>query len=66
MSKPKRPPMYAFLDALRRSGKCNMWDAGSHVERRFALSRQEAGKVVVAWMRDVKANGRFEDRTPEK
>jgi hypothetical protein len=42
-----------FLDKLRASGKVNMYAAGTELERRFGLSREDARAVLLQWMDDV-------------
>ena len=39
-----------YLEALRKSGKTNMFGAGVYLEDEFGLSRQDAKKVLLEWM----------------
>lgn len=44
-----------YLDALRESGKINMWAAGVPFASQFRdLSRDEASAIVGYWMRTFK------------
>lgn len=43
---------WIFLERLRRSGVTNMYGAGSWLEAEFGLSRNEARKVLVDWMKN--------------
>jgi len=43
--------VFAFLDALRDSGKVNMFGAGPYVQEAFDFSRQQAKQYVLAWMK---------------
>jgi hypothetical protein len=50
MSKPTQEEMFEYLVDLRDSGVVNMWGASPFLEDRFNLTRQEANKVLVAWI----------------
>ena len=39
-----------YLNALRRSGKTNMFGAGAYLERRFGINRKEAVIILGEWM----------------
>lgn len=39
-----------YLDGLRESGETNMWGAGIYLVREFALSKEEANKILTYWM----------------
>ena len=45
---------FKYLDKLRASGKVNMYAAGAELEERFALPRDDARKILIAWMDFVK------------
>lgn len=40
-----------FLDALRKSGKVNMFGASPSLIKKFHLSRDQAADVLKYWMR---------------
>lgn len=40
----------AYLNALRDSGKINMFGAGPYVQKKFGLSSSEARQIVMEWM----------------
>jgi len=42
---------YRFLVLLRNSGATNMYGAGQYLEEAYDLSREEARKILVAWMK---------------
>ena len=48
-----------FLDNLRKSGKINMWGAGSYVAKQFGITQKEAGIITTYWM------DTFSDRHPK-
>jgi|APGre2960657444_1045066.scaffolds.fasta_scaffold182751_1 hypothetical protein len=39
-----------FLEALRKSGKTNMFGAGVYLEDEFGLSKKDARQVLLDWM----------------
>jgi len=39
-----------FLEALRKSGKTNMFGAGVYLEDEFGLSKKDARQVLMDWM----------------
>jgi hypothetical protein len=39
-----------YLEALRDSGKTNMYAAGSWLQDQFGLSRDDARVILVQWM----------------
>ena len=43
---------WIFLEELRRSGVTNMFGAVPYIEARFGVSRDEASKILVDWMRN--------------
>jgi len=40
-----------YLDCLRESGVTNMWGASVYLEEEFKLDREEAGKILLYWMK---------------
>jgi len=44
--------VYAWLEAVRESGKINMFGAGRYLEKEFDLDRREAKRALADWMRD--------------
>ena len=45
------PEVFKCLDALRESGKINMFGAAPHVQEWFGLNKHEARYLVGEWMR---------------
>lgn len=41
---------YEFLEALRKSGKTNMFGAAPYLATRFNLSKKEAFGILSEWM----------------
>lgn len=41
---------YKFLEALRRTGVCNMYGASVYIEKIFKLSEKEAKEILCNWM----------------
>ncbi len=41
---------FDYLDALRLSGKVNMFGAGSYIENEFGVSRNDARSILKMWM----------------
>ena len=41
---------YKFLEALRRTGVCNMWGASIYLVEAFKLSEKEAGEILCNWI----------------
>ena len=41
---------YKFLEALRRTGVCNMWGASIYIEKIFELPEKEAGEILCNWI----------------
>lgn len=41
---------FEYLDHLRESGVCNMFGAGSYLEKEFDLDKKDARKVLVSWI----------------
>ena len=39
-----------YLEALRKSGKTNMFGAGVYLEDEFGLSKKDARQVLLDWM----------------
>lgn len=42
---------FSYLNVLRESGRTNMFGAGAYLMDEFGLTRQEARKVLMEWMR---------------
>lgn len=42
---------FDYLDDLRESGITNMFGAGEFLEEAFGLSKQEAQRILIEWMR---------------
>lgn len=41
---------YKFLEALRRTGVCNMWGASVYIEKTFELPEKEASDILCNWI----------------
>jgi len=41
---------FEFLDALRESGKTNMFGAGPYLMQAFGIDKREAKDIVLKWM----------------
>lgn len=41
---------YIFLEALRRTGVCNMYGASIYLEEVFQISKELSKKVLASWM----------------
>ena len=41
---------YKFLEALRRTGVCNMYGASVYLEECYNLSTKEARSILANWM----------------
>jgi len=48
------PDIYAYLDALRATGRINMMGAGVYLQRDFGLNRYEAKMAVLQWIKTFK------------
>lgn len=49
-----RKVYFDFLEDLRVSGVTNMFGAGPYLEEAFGLSKQEAQRILIEWMRSKK------------
>jgi hypothetical protein len=47
-------PYYKYLDALRASGRTNMFGAAPFLAEEHYLDLQEAKQIVLAWMAQFK------------
>ena len=47
-------PIYAYLNALRDSGRINMMGATPHLQDRFGLTRKEAKAALLNWIATFK------------
>lgn len=41
---------YKFLEALRRTGVCNMYGASVYIEKIFKFSEKEAKEILCNWI----------------
>lgn len=41
---------YKTLEAIRRSGICNMWEAASHLAEMEGISKEKAEEVLLEWI----------------
>ena len=56
---------FEYLDDLRDSGATNMFGAGQYIQKRYALTRNEARNVLGGWM-DTFSNGLTADKRAEE
>lgn len=42
--------IFSYLEDLRESGVCNMFNGATYLERQFGLSRREAQEKLLKWM----------------
>ena len=47
-------PIYAYLTALRDSGRINMFGATPYLQDRFGVTRKEATAALINWMNTFK------------
>lgn len=52
---------WIFLENLRRSGVTNMYGAAPYLEEMFDLTREEANKILLDWMRNYNRDDYEED-----
>lgn len=58
MPDSKRENYFAFLDALRESGRINMFGAVPFLRETFPeLSVEQANAVLISWMEEKSHNG---------
>jgi hypothetical protein len=53
---------FQFLDDLRESGITNMFGAASYLEDEFELSKKDAKKVLLDWMKTFDSQSTAEER----
>tara|TARA_R100000458_G_scaffold15891_1_gene13560 strand:+ start:326 stop:517 length:192 start_codon:yes stop_codon:yes gene_type:complete len=46
--------VYRFLDELQKSGITNMFGAAVDIQAEFYVTRQQARRLLAAWMSDKK------------
>ena len=46
---------YKFLEALRRTGVCNMFGAGVYLVEAFSITSKEANEILTNWMSNYEA-----------
>lgn len=51
---------FKYLDRLRESGRTNMFGAGKFLQFERGLSKQEASRVLSAWMRSFQTRHKEE------
>ena len=56
---------FEYLDNLRASGVTNMFGAGVYLEEDFGLSRAEAKKILLKWMRTFSPDKPMDGRVAE-
>lgn len=50
--KENLPEEWIYLEILRRSGVTNMFGAGPYLEDEFGISKTEARKILIDWMKN--------------
>ena len=50
--KENLPEEWIYLENLRRSGVTNMFSAGPYLEDEFGISKTEARKILIDWMKN--------------
>lgn len=46
---------YKFLEAIRRTGVCNMWGANIYLVEAFHMSTKESQEILVNWIENYDA-----------
>lgn len=46
---------YKFLEAVRRTGVCNMWGANIYLVEAFHMSNKESQEILVNWIENYDA-----------
>jgi hypothetical protein len=46
---------YKFLEAIRRTGVCNMWGAYIYLVEAFHMSNEESKEILVNWIENYSA-----------
>ena len=46
---------YKFLEAVRRTGACNMWGANIYLVEAFHMSNKESQEILVNWIENYDA-----------
>ena len=50
--KENLPEEWIYLETLRRSGVTNMFGATPYLEDEFGISKTEARKILIDWMKN--------------
>ena len=50
MTIKNKDEIFEYLDNLRESGICNMFESPNHVQKEFGLDRYESRDIVKEWM----------------
>ena len=50
------PKEWIYLEKLRRSGITNMFGAGPYLEDEFGISKTEARKILLDWMKSYNSD----------
>lgn len=48
---PEQQEMYDYLEELRQSADTNMFGAGVYLESEFYLGEEDAGAILLDWMK---------------
>lgn len=54
--------VFEYLDALRESGRTNMWGASAYVERELGIPKSRASELTGMWMRTFDGEISVENR----
>lgn len=50
MNITNKDEIFEYLDNLRESGICNMFESPNHVQKEFGIDRYESRDIVKEWM----------------
>lgn len=50
MTQPTQKQVNTFLDALRVSGKTNMFGATPYIQKQFNITKYDAQRFLIKWM----------------
>lgn len=50
MNITNKDEIFEYLDNLRESGICNMFESPNHIQKEFGLDRYESRDIVKEWM----------------
>lgn len=50
LTEQEKSEMFEFLEAIRQSGKTNMFGAGVYLSEAFGIDKSQARDVLLEWM----------------